>query len=103
MRLSIINEGIQPRDIIGKWVHIKVPFFIQWSAISKCKKGNRITPFNYGPMEIALVCDVTLDTARSEMSNNYTVTCFFPTVLGGKGAIGSQTAESLDALVKIYK
>ena len=104
MRLSVINEGLQPQDIIGKWVHIKVPFLIQWAAISKCQKGNSITPFNYGPMELALVCDVVLDPARADSgaAKNYTVTCFFPTVLGGKGAIGSQTAESIEALIKIY-
>lgn len=105
MRLSIINEGLQPRDITGKWVYIKTPFFIQWSAISRCKKGDRITPFNYGPKEVAFVCDVVADVSRpnADMLGNYTVTCFFPTALGGKGAIGSQTAETIDALVGIYR
>lgn len=106
MRLSIIGEGLQPQDIIGKWVHIKVPFLIQWSAISKCRKGDKLaTPFNHGPMELALVCDVVIDTPRSDagLEGNCTVTCFFPTVLGGKGAIGSQTAETIEALVKIYR
>lgn len=103
MRLSSLGGSFEPHDIVGRWVHTKVPFYVQWEAASKCAKGPELArKFNYGP-ELAWVCNVTEDPARPDqgMDGNWTVTCYFPTAIG-KGAIGSQTANNLDALVTIY-
>lgn len=105
MKLSELGGGLEPQDIVGKWIYTKVPFYVQWEAESKCQKSKPlIKPYNYGPA-VAFVCDVTEDPARGDlgMASNWSVTCYFPTIIGGKGGIGIQTAESLDALVKIYK
>ena len=105
MKLSDINGDLRPQDIIGKWVHTKVPFYIQWEASTKCRKGAPLTkPFNYGA-DVAFVCSAVEERARldTNTTGNWTVTCFFPTVVGGNGGIGMQTAENLNALVKIYK
>ena len=104
MKLSELGGGLQPQDIVGKWVHTTVPFYVQWEAI-KCKRGAPLAkPFNYGA-NVAFVCNATEDPARTDLgtASNWTVTCFFPTAVGGKGGMGMQTAESLDALVKLYK
>lgn len=97
---ELYKEREYPFNIIGRWVHTKEPFIIQWEAINnpnssqKCKKLKPIHPIVLKKTNLAYVCDI------QKINEMWTVTCYFPNALGHKGGIGQQTALDVDELIR---
>ena len=102
MKLFVLCED---QSLVGQWVRTRVPFRVEWDAPygakrMRCKKGERLKPFNYGP-DLAWVCSINFDRGRPDLDVPalYTATVYFPSGgLQGHGCIGQQSAESVDAL-----